>query len=132
MRRRLLLVLVLLLTLRGWVGDAMAGQMLPQGATVAAVQTVNADEHDHSHAAAHGHGHDCDEHAQAPPANGHAQPQASADCSTCASCQMCSSMGLTPPLAAEAQSVFSQPLPQTVQAAYASAERALAFKPPRS
>ena len=132
MRRWLVLALVLLLTLRGWVGDAMAGQMLPQRAAEVAVQVVDTGKPAHAHAVGHGHGHDCDEHAQTSPATGPAQPQASADCSTCASCQMCSSMGLTPPLAVEAPSVFSQPLPQTVQAAYASAERALAFKPPRS
>lgn len=132
MRHGLLLVLVLLLTLRGWVGDAMAGQMLPQRATEVAVQAVDTGQAAHSHAAAHGHGHDCDEHVQAPAAAGETQPQASADCSTCASCQMCSSMGLTPPLAVEASTVFSQPIPQTVQAAYASAEPALAFKPPRT
>jgi hypothetical protein len=131
MRHWLLLVLVLLLTLRGWVGDAMAGQMLHQRAAPVAAQAVDQHQHAHSDATAQGHGHDCDQHAQAPAATGGAQPQSGTDCSTCASCQMCSSVGLAPPLAVEAPTGFSQPVPQTVQRTYASAEPALAFKPPR-
>ena len=131
MRHWLVLILVLLLTLRGWVGDAMAGQMLAQRAAEVAAQAVDSGQHPHSHSVAHGHGHDCDEPVQSAVGSDEAQPQSAVDCSTCASCQMCSSVGLTPPLAVEAPAGFSQPVPRTLQRAYASAEPALAFKPPR-
>lgn len=127
MRRWLPFVLMLLLALRGLVGDAMAGQMLaqqlaaPQPATMAAVQVMA--------------GHDCDSHGHHQAAT--AQPettgeaQAPGDCPTCASCQVCSSVAMSPSpvVAAALPPVRTQP--QQASTAYPSAEPALAFKPPR-
>jgi len=130
MRRWLLLVIVLLLPLRGWVGDAMAAQMLQQRATA-----VHAATGQHEHAATgqhHGHGHDCDEHASAAAVHGEqGEAQAMANCPTCASCQMCSSVALSPTMLLATEHAFSQAPPETAQPAYASAEPELAFKPPR-
>lgn len=129
MRRWLLLVIVLLLPLRGWMGEAMAADMLRQAA--AGMQS-------HSHAveqdARAAHGHDCDGHAQADAAQPGAEdaaPQAHADCPTCAMCQVCSSVALSPAQAGTAGTKFSHPRPQAVQPAFASADPDLFFKPPR-
>jgi hypothetical protein len=119
MRHWLLVFMVLMLPLRGLVGDAMAGQMLQQ----------------HTAAAAAVPGHDCAEHhAQAQAAEAPAtavDAQAPADCPTCASCQACSSVALSPTVHTPGPLRASQPPPDTVQRAYPSAEPALAFKPPR-
>lgn len=130
MRRWLPFVLMLLLALRGLVGDAMAGQMLaqqlaaPQPATMVAVRAVPVMA-----------GHDCDSHGHHEAAS--AQPEAAGeaqapeDCPTCASCQVCSSVAMSPsPVVALAlPPVHTQP--QQASTAYPSAEPALAFKPPR-
>ena len=126
MRRWLPFVLMLLLALRGLVGDAMAGQMLAQQlnaqpAPAVAVQVMA--------------GHDCDSHGH--PQAAAAQPEAAGeaqapdDCPTCASCQVCSSVAMSPSpvLAPALPPVRTQP--QQASTAYPSAEPALAFKPPR-
>lgn len=129
MRHWLLVFMVLLLPLRGMVGDAMAGQMLQQHAAAA----VAMPEHAGHHAAAPAlPGHDCAGHqAQAQPTEA-ADAQAPGDCPTCASCQVCSSVALSPTGYAPGRLRASQPAPDTVQPAYPSAEPVLAFKPPRS
>jgi hypothetical protein len=133
MRRWLLLVMVLLLPLRGWVGEAMASEMLQQHVAAVAQQVAPAHEHGAYQGHDHRHGHDCDEHAHAAPADADpAQPQASADCPTCAGCQACSSPALSPAVPVTAAGGFSQPRPHTVQLAYTSAEPAVALKPPRN
>ena len=144
MRRWLLLFMVLLLPLRGWVGEAMAGQMLQQhGALISAAagdpaSSAHAHAHAHAsgpaHASGHDQAHDCDHapgHAPAPgdasgPASGHA------DCPTCASCQVCSSVALFTLAWLPTPIAYSHPQPEAAQPSYASAEPALAFKPPRS
>lgn len=123
MRRWLLVFIVLLLPLRGLLGEVMAGQ-IPQHHAATAVQ-----------AAMPMTGHDCDEHRHAPaaePAQHHAMgDEPPADCPTCASCQVCSSVALSPLLAPAAAERASQPLPRLAQRDPSSAEPALAFKPPR-
>lgn len=130
MRRWLLLLMVLMLPLRGWVGEAMAGQMLRQHAvaTVAAPAPQAHEHQAHAHHAAGGHdhaAHDCDHEGTAKAAQPHG------GCPTCASCQICSAVALSPPLATGEPEPFTQPRPQTVQLAYASAEPGHFFKPPR-
>lgn len=123
MRRWLVLFLVLLLPLRGLVGEAMAGEMLAQ-ATQAQAQHGHAQHHE---AAVH----DCDHHAgeaQAAGDDAHAGP---ADCPTCAACQVCSSVAVVPSSAAPASERLSQAPPPAVPLAFHSAESAHAFKPPR-
>jgi hypothetical protein len=129
MRRWLLLLVVLLLPLRGWMGDAMAGQMLQHSAADMNVHASAVAGAEHAAPV-----HDCADHAHAAPAPAHeqqAQPEAGTDCRTCASCQVCSSVALSPTPTAVAASAFSHPRPQTVQLAYASADTGLFFKPPR-
>jgi len=132
MRRWLLVLIVLLLPLRAVVGEAMAGQMLQQGTAMAAALAMGA-EHGTPVAS-----HDCDHHpghqAQAEPDEA---PQAAApdaangDCPTCASCQVCSSVALSPSAQAPAPVHATQAPPLAVQRPYPSAEPVLAFKPPR-
>lgn len=127
MRRWLLLVIVLLLPLRGWLGEAIAGEM--HHGAAAAVQASHVAQHAHTAAGLARHdgvGHD---HGATPQAG--AQPQSSFDAGTCASCQVCSSVALAPTVTPTTGATFSQPRPDTVQLAYASAEPSLFFKPPR-
>jgi hypothetical protein len=134
MRHWLLILVVLLLPLRGGMADAMAAE---------ALRHAGAGMQSHAHAVEHGtraaHGHDCEGHALSAPVQAEAaQPaaeaasaQADADCPTCASCQVCSSVALSPASAGAAATVFSQPRPHAAPAAFASAEPAHFFKPPR-
>lgn len=127
MRRWLLILVIVLLPVRGWLGEAMAGQMhhAPTGAHLHASATVQE--------APSGADHGCDQHAHASGAqDAQAQPQADAGTPTCASCQVCSAVALSPAGPADMASSFSQPQPQTVELAYASADAGLFFKPPRS
>lgn len=141
MRRWLLLVMIMLLPVRGWVGDAMAGQMLQQR-----THAVMAAEAQGAHHGPHRAAHDCDEHrgavvaattevaadvAIAASAAAEAPPAAGGDCPTCASCQVCSSVGLSPSVPLLPGASLSQALPHTDAPSLASAEQAIAFKPPR-
>ena len=129
MRRWLLVFLVLLLPLRGWVGEAMAGQMQEQRLAVAMAQQEHGAGHEH-----HAGGHHADVEAAAMPGDAHHEAATSADghgCGTCASCQACSSFALSPSLPVIPAAGFSQPLPQSPQRAYTSVAPDLAFKPPR-
>jgi hypothetical protein len=126
-RHWLLVFLVLLIPLRGWVGEAMAGQMLEQ---VMAAHEAHAEEASHAHMHMH-LADDCDEHAASASPSEPSPAGAHADCGTCAACQACSSVALStalpPPLAA----TVTQPRPESVQRTYASAEPLPARKPPR-
>lgn len=133
MQRWLLLLVILLLPLRGWMGHAMAAEPVEHGFVA-----MQAHAHAVEHGARAGHGHDCDDHGHAATAQVEeaqpgqaASPQAQADCATCAICQACSSVALSPAPSAPATPVFSHPRPQTAQPAFASAEPAHLFKPPR-
>jgi hypothetical protein len=124
MRRWLVLVLVLLLPLRGLVGEAMAGEMLAQATQVQAPQA-----HEQHHRVA---AHDCDHHAgeaQASTPDVQAMP---ADCPTCAACQVCSSVAVIPSTYAPASERLAQAPPLAVPLPFHSAEPTHAFKPPRS
>lgn len=131
MRRWLLVFLVLLLPLRGWVGEAMAGQVLHermaqvQLADAAAVHAQRAAQHHHHDGEGAPHAH----HGLVAPGDA---ATAHGDCGTCASCQVCSSVALSPSVPVIAAGGFSQPRPETPQRAYTSAEAVLAFKPPRA
>lgn len=124
MRRWLLILLVLLLPLRAWLGDAMAGEMLHLPAAAAAPHAQHAASHDHG---MHG---DCAGHPDASAADSE-HPALDGDCRTCASCQACSAVALAAPPVARTTASFSHPQPQAVPLAFSSAEPHLAFKPPR-
>jgi hypothetical protein len=120
MRRWLLLLIVALLPLRAWVGEAMAAEMLARHQVPAAAATHHAD-------AAECAGH----HGEAAPA---AQQYQGADGheAICAACQACSTIALAfsqPPLPAAPYGAAPR-VPQAVP--FASAEPAPADKPPIS
>lgn len=137
MRHLLFAVLIALLPLRGWVGDAMATQMA--AGQVQHRQTQAAAQAEHVHEAvdtAHaGHKeaapeialHDCT--GQADEGSSHS---ADGHCETCAACQACHTVALS--LAAPGpMPVFSAPtLPRPAADPFASADAALRQKPPIS
>ena len=116
--RRLLVVLLLiaLLPLRAWAGDAMAVEMALMAQAVQATPT-----------AAHG---DCHEHSAA------AQPSQSTpamdNCNHCAACQACFSVALEPVLAQGLLLAGAAGVPVLTLHPYASADLALGQKPPIS
>lgn len=125
MRRWFVLLMIALLPLRGWVGEAMAGEMLGQHLAVAAAaqaQLAQADPHD------------CMGHQLAAADGGTQQDtqSASGDCPTCASCQVCSSVVLSVDTARVPAPVFGSTLVPRMGTPFASAEPAPAFKPPIS
>jgi hypothetical protein len=122
MHRWLLLVMIALLPLRGWVAEAMAGEMLEQRVAMAAVQDV----------AAHQPAHDCMGHDTGTAQPAGEQAAHGADCPTCASCQVCSAVALGFAAQPQAAVGYSQPRPHSPDRAHRSAERAQAFKPPIS
>ena len=120
MRRWLLVLLIALLPLRGWMGDAMAAQMAvqPHAAANQAVHAAPSDcagHHDQSEAAA--------------PSLPDESPQADANC---AACQACSTMALAFSHAPVPEPVFGAAPPAQPLVAFASAEPAPADKPPIS
>jgi hypothetical protein len=133
----LLVLMMALLPLRGWVGDAMAGQMLAQKLSV--VQPVSQDVTDApiQHADCPGHTGNGEVGAQAPAD----QPSASAasgndansgDCGTCTACQVCHSAAfVSVPEATLFASTFSI-APALGNVAFTSTDPLAGFKPPRS
>jgi hypothetical protein len=143
MMRSLFFVLMMaLLLLRGWTGDAMANEMALSSVqhvqfttnTIAAnAHGISAKQHFHANSktselfSGMQAAHDCDGHAAhdgLPAADGH--------CDTCASCQSCHCVALTP-AAVEAHPVYgSHGRPHATAAPFDSAEAALGQKPPIS
>ena len=136
MRHVILVLMIALLPLRGWVGDAMAMELIPARMVAHALQADESMPAPAHHGAMGAAGMaapppmhaDCPGHAGAPD---EAQPKA-ADCSTCTACQICHAVALTPffPHLAPAPLPANRPLAATHH--FASAERAPGFKPPIS
>lgn len=143
MRHLLLALMIALLPLRGWVGDAMAMEMMasalnhhaenatdfvaPGAETTGAKTGFDAPTRDMAHA-------DCPGHAAMAsgsdtPANSQHHADA-ADCATCAACQICHTVALTPIPLQIASAGQPAGQPQTASPHFASAERAPGFKPP--
>lgn len=133
MRVFVLALAILLLPLRGWLGDAMAMEMTQQqvvaAVTVVAHEAASAQDAHADHAM----------HDMASTADGmhtgHAShdPAAQPDCqSTCTDCQLCHSVAMTVwpemPTTGEAP----RATPSLAPVAFASAEPAPGFKPPIS
>lgn len=134
MRRWFFVLLILLLPLRGWVGDAMAVQMAvpnqhaPAAGVMQHVDAASDSAHNHSGfsvtpAAAD----DCGGHTSA---LGTGDDMDAAHCEACAMCQTCHTVAvmLLPELLAAAQ--VSPTSPPTSMHVYSSADRALLLKPP--
>ena len=123
--------MIALLPLRGWVGDAMAGQMLQQ--RLATAEAGAAPSHP-AEAMAHD---DCMGHPKAADAGGADSSSddsgtAHADCPTCASCQVCSSVALAMSTTTLQPLAFETIAPASFAFRFASAEPAPALKPPIS
>lgn len=128
MHRWFLLLLVLLLPLRGWIGEAMAGEMLQQalaGGHAAMATQAPAD-----------HAGDCAGHGKGPggaEAAAHGVDPAGHDaCPTCAACQACSAVALQPGAPLPLAAGFTQAAPRAGHRGHASAAPAPLLKPPIS
>lgn len=134
MARWLLVLMIALLPLRGWVGEAMAGQMLQQRlAEMAHATPAAATPSTHDDCLGHGQ----TAGADAPVLAGEPQTKDNASfhagCLTCASCQVCSAVALPAlPVAAGTSPGLSQAPPQGRGWTAACAEPAGLFKPPIS
>ncbi|UUZ63211.1 hypothetical protein LP417_26705 [Polaromonas sp. P1-6] len=141
MRHLLLVLMIALLPLRGWVGDAMAtsmtaGQLQQQVATkiiaTHAHQSAAQDHFNHETAApeaVHAVAAVPDCTVDASDDTSHA---AGTHCESCAACQACHTVALSP-TAADVNAVFNlRTLPRAAVAQFASAEAALGQKPPIS
>ena len=131
MRRWFFVLLILLLPLRGWVGNAMAMQMALPGQYVpvsgAMQHTDSGSEHSHLRAIALAAADDCGGHANI---QGPGDDMDAAHCEACAMCQSCHTVAvlLLPELVAAHQ--VSPTSPPATMHVFASADRALLLKPP--
>ena len=134
MRRFFFVLLIALLLLRGWMGEAMATGMAASWLQPAqsATKTIATHAHDHlaqahfehetaSARALHG---DCADHP--------ADKASGAHCGTHAACQACQTVAPTPAIAYLAPVFTATLLPRAAAARFASADAALGQKPPIS
>ena len=135
MRHLLLALMIALLPLRGWVGDAMAMEMAAR--TVASLPDASSAAQAHPHAACQGD--DPVAASAASPAPAHAMahtgqsagaPITYSDCGSCTTCEVCHSAAVVTGF----PDMPALPLPVAVPAArpavFASAVPAPGFKPP--
>ncbi len=144
MRHLVLALMIVLLPLRGWTGDAMATQMASMTIAANAIESGAARAHEMGPAA---HFYHQNEVLEAAPAMPDCHGQASAPlktmttansekgkdhCGTCQACQACHTLALsTSPI--EVMTSFASPqLRPTSAAAFTSAASALGQKPPIS
>lgn len=139
-RHLLLALLIALMPLRGWAGDAMATRMVAaavvQQSPVAQAGGTHADTpgapaHDHVLADPAG------VQTVAPDCAGHGTAPASSSsdtshCQSCVVCQACYSVALLLPVDAGDLSRIATVVPQSAAPSFNSAERALRLKPPIS
>lgn len=145
MRPLFFALMIALLLVRGWVGDAMANsmalaplqpsqlaselrQLAAKTAATAAVHTADEAAHPTAHAAANKAATDCAGH----PASDDDSPAASTHCQTCDACQACHSVALTPPAAHPGAAFNPRAQPSAPAARFASADPASGQKPPIS
>ena len=145
MRHFVLALMIVLLPLRGWAGDAMATQMasnaiaMESGAARAHEMSAGATFYSQkeyaeaSHAVPHAVS-DCHElPAAQPTGQGEAATAATSDhCGTCQACQACHTVALSPSAPTETASSTPPQLRPTHAAAFTSAAAALGQKPPIS
>jgi hypothetical protein len=133
MHHIILVIMIALLPLRGWAGDAMATQMasaavaIEKGASRAHEMAATAD-FDHQKKVTP----DCHEHL-ADPLAGHDTSETAASndhCGTCQACQACHTVALSPSPLQVTASFTSPQLRPTNAAAFTSAAAALGQKPP--
>ncbi|MET3493062.1 DUF2946 family protein [Variovorax boronicumulans] len=130
MRTLLLALMIALLPIRGWLGDAMAVEMV-RHSMPAASASVAADAHCHEAMDAADHGTDTmAHHDDGSSSNDHGADHQ--DCGTCTACQVCHTVALGgTPLVDIAHSAPQAP-PAARAARFASAEPVPGLKPPIS
>ncbi len=142
MRHLLLAILIVLLPLRAWAGDAMATLMAAPGQVHPLASASVTSAHAHTHTTQTpldgrddaGSGSpavastDCAIHA----GSGHSSPSDLSHCQSCVVCQVCHTVGLAVPILVFAALSAAPQLPLTVVPGFTSAERALGLKPPIS
>lgn len=143
MRPLFFALMITLLLLRGWVGDAMANsmalaplqpshpaselrQLAAKTAATAAVHTADEAAHPTAHAAAPEAAPDCAGHATAN------DDAASTHCQSCNACQACHSVALIPAIANTGAAFNTRVQPPAQAARFASADAASGQKPPIS
>lgn len=137
-RHIVLALMIALLPLRGWVGDAMAGQMLQQQFSAINSEASHIDSTRGSasfDAYLAPHGQDCEGHMGARAPMDHSAnmgDMAANDCATCPSCQVCHGFMLVMPLPATLLTAHPQTAPAVRGETFASAEATQGFKPPIS
>ncbi|MDZ7920901.1 hypothetical protein [Rhodoferax sp.] len=117
----LLLILIALVPLRAWSGDAMAIQMAAQTQATGAGAAA-------SDPAAHTNCHEMQAES-APTPQTHKAPDS---CATCASCQACFTVAVVMPAMQAATQALPHGLPHAASAEFTSAILALGHKPPIS
>jgi len=138
MHRWFLIVMIALLPLRGWAGEAMAGEMIAR--QVAAVQDVAVATMDFQpipERVAGDIGHRAPGEAATPMADCHGAavpPAASAHdgCGACSACQACQSAAFVMPSVRVTMGSAARLAPPVAPARFASAEPTRGFKPPIS
>jgi hypothetical protein len=137
MHHLVLALMIVLLPLRGWVGDAMATQM---ASAAIATETGAARAHEMAATAYFYHQNQPSEAAQAMPdcheqIAGHSQTDLASNndhCGTCQACQACHTVALSPSRLEVTASFTSPQLRPMRAAAFTSAAAALGQKPPIS
>ena len=139
MRFLLVAIMIILLPVRGWVGDAMATRMAAPAALVQAISASATGTHAHAATdVAHDHlaqqaaalpvTSDCVTHAGA----GTGSLSDGSACKACVVCQVCHTVALELPTAYLSRQVPAPWAPHSVTPRFASADRALGLKPPIS
>lgn len=134
MRRLAIALMIALLPLRGWVGDAMAMEMAAATLEQPAQATGLGAVHTHDSRTAADFDAQTAMHADCPGhADSHAETaQTSSNCGSCAACQICHAVALAPSLPHLAPGPMSAERPPTAGPDFASADRAQGIKPPIS
>lgn len=137
MRHLIFALMIALLPLRGWVGDAMATDMASTHARQVAIKTI-AESQQGIRAASHfEHNASMQDATQAAPdCAGHDQEDTSSaaigQCESCPACQACHTVALSPAAARLPLVFHAFPLPPAATYLFASADAALGQKPPIS
>ena len=134
MRALFLALMIALLPLRGWVGDAMALDMVAEAlhAPTNAIKSVAANTHPADHGdQLDAHHADCAGHSMtAAAATNDITGNHDAHCASHADCQLCHSVALAPLPLRLAPTVLPVALPPLALAGFVSAEPNRGFKPP--
>ena len=138
MRRLIFILMIALLPLRGWMGEAMATEMATMHSIAAqaintpagpAFRTKTGVSSSFSSMSASAMPADCEMHAKAKSDSSNA-PDASASTQTCTDCQSCHAMGLVCTVQIISAIAAHSPTPLAHISLFASAKLALSQKPP--